>query len=391
MGIGRFIDECSGSVTYANLIWMIAFIAIGGLAVDGANAFRMRAIMQATADAAALAAAAELPDKTAARAAARRYVELNMPAAEFGELMQSADLVLGTWDEATDSIIGNAQTNAVRVSLARSDDRDNALSTFLMRVIGRTSFAIDTSAVALAKGPECAGVLSNASVKLKHRPFVGDDVCLYGRSGIKIGKDLVAEAGARIGTTDLDNLKLGKGSEIPEGVLFEASYTADRATAIAEIINSWVGPYGDGSGGNPPNGWQVVGPLDELPETLLPNKIYYVDQSLTITRKHEVNDVIIAVSGDVRWGHGGRYSNTLSCENGEAIGLYATGDIKMGHEPVGRGIDMVAGGRVQIGHDIGSSEMLIEAEGEIDFGHDPVYTNTCRPLFVAGGSARLRR
>lgn len=391
MAVYRFVEDTSGGVTLMNLVWMMVFFAIGGLAVDGANAFRMRAMMQATADAAALAAAADLPDEDAARATALEYVEMNMPSAAFGEMARSADLVFGTWDESTDRIIDSAQVNAIEVALLRGEARDNALPTFLTRIIGHDSWSIRTNAIALAKNSNCGGVLSNSEVKIKHSAFIGRNVCVYGKNGVKIGQDLQVEPGARVGMENLDDLKLGLDSALPQGVLFEAQYTAPRANAIAEIINGWIGPQGNGTGGNPPNGWEIVGPLEALPETLGPMKIYFVEGDLWIRQDYQVKDVIIAVNGDVRWGHEGRFSNTQSCENGEAIGLYATGDIRIGHDPVGRGIDMVAGGSVSIGHDIGSQEMLIEAAGDIDFGHDPTYTNTCRPLFTVQGGARLRK
>ncbi|MEO1467727.1 MAG: pilus assembly protein TadG-related protein [Pseudomonadota bacterium] len=390
MSLRLFIRDRAGGITPFSLVCMIALVAIGGLATDAANAYRMRAMMQATADAAALAAAADLPDQAAARASALQYVEANMARSAHGELLRTVDIVFGRLDEKDGKIVVGAQTNAVEVKLVREGARGNALPTFLTRIIGQSSWSLSTSAVAIGIDTQCPGILANGHVKMGHTPKIGARVCVYGRESLQVGHDLVAEPAARVGTENLDNIKLKKNASLPDGVLFEADFTAKRAEAIAEIIDYWVGESGDGTDGTPPNGWSVVGPLEELPDTLAPATIYHIDGDLTISQDYTVSDVILAVDGNVRWGQDGRFTNTRSCDNGEAIGLYATGDIRIGHDPVGRGIDMIAGGTVRIGHDIGSSEMLIEAAGDIDFGHDPTYTNTCRPLFSLEKSAKLR-
>ena len=76
-------------------------LGIGALAVDGANLYLQRDRLQATADAAALAAAAVLPDATAAKNMALDYATKNMPAERYGNVLAIADIVVGNWNGQT--------------------------------------------------------------------------------------------------------------------------------------------------------------------------------------------------------------------------------------------------------------------------------------------------
>ena len=65
----EFLNDEHGAGTIMGLLWFILLVGITGLAVDVTDGFRSRTMLQATADASALAAVIDLPDEAAAGAA----------------------------------------------------------------------------------------------------------------------------------------------------------------------------------------------------------------------------------------------------------------------------------------------------------------------------------
>jgi len=57
--VNRFIHDEDGGYVVWGLFWFVLFVGIGGLAVDITDAYRTQTSLQATADAAALAAVTE--------------------------------------------------------------------------------------------------------------------------------------------------------------------------------------------------------------------------------------------------------------------------------------------------------------------------------------------
>ncbi len=66
----NFLNDELGGGTIMGLLWFILLVGITGLAVDVTDGFRSQTMLQATADASALAATIDLPDEAAAVATA---------------------------------------------------------------------------------------------------------------------------------------------------------------------------------------------------------------------------------------------------------------------------------------------------------------------------------
>lgn len=141
-------DERGGVLPMVALSLMV-ILGIAALAIDLGQQHALHAQLQATADAAALAAAAELPNQKKALQRAEEYVELNMPEAQNGQALREEDVIFGTWHEETRQFItGGKSPNAVQISVRRSSENGNAAPTFFMHIFGRDH--VDLSAQALA-------------------------------------------------------------------------------------------------------------------------------------------------------------------------------------------------------------------------------------------------
>ena len=80
-------DELGGTVT--GLLWLILLVGITGLAVDTINGLRHRTMLQATADADALAGVIDLPNEAAVVASAVALSAGNMPTALYGSVLKA--------------------------------------------------------------------------------------------------------------------------------------------------------------------------------------------------------------------------------------------------------------------------------------------------------------
>lgn len=127
----------------------------------------MRKLLANAADVAALAAASRLPDAAAARAAAIKYIEKNVPASEYGTVVDAGDVEIGAWDSTTRKFTPNSDPSAggssVRVTAHLSKARGNKLPMFFGSFLGMDSLELGGRAVAGRGGPPCALVLESSA------------------------------------------------------------------------------------------------------------------------------------------------------------------------------------------------------------------------------------
>jgi Flp pilus assembly protein TadG len=145
----RFAHDEKGGVLPLVGLSLMVIIGFAALAIDLTQQRALDSQLEATADAAALAAASFLPNETKAREAALDYAESNMPRDRHGTVLAADDIVFGTWYEETRKFVADGPvTNAVQVTTRRSEQNRNPAPTFFMRVFGRDQ--VDLSAEALA-------------------------------------------------------------------------------------------------------------------------------------------------------------------------------------------------------------------------------------------------
>jgi Flp pilus assembly protein TadG len=145
----RFARDQRGGVLPLVGLSLMVILGFAALAIDVTHQRALDAQLEATADAAALAAASQLPNESTAREAALDYAESNMPPDQHGTVLVEDDIVFGTWYEETRQfVVGGPVTNAVQVTTRRSEQNGNPAPTFFMRVFGRDQ--ADLSAEALA-------------------------------------------------------------------------------------------------------------------------------------------------------------------------------------------------------------------------------------------------
>jgi hypothetical protein len=203
-----------GGMTAWMLLWVVGIMAMGGFAVDTSKAWRMKTMLRAAADASSHAAIQAAVNGEDPVAAARRYVELNLPPELMGDVLSDADVEMGAWDSATgDFVADEASSDAVRVTVYRSARNANAEPTTLLKIIGIDSWDLSTRSVASTydafvtdpdMGDTCLtkGIVSRGTVSVTSNNTFSD-VCVHGEEGFTFNNNNVYEAGTQISMPQL--------------------------------------------------------------------------------------------------------------------------------------------------------------------------------------------
>jgi hypothetical protein len=129
-------DERGGVLPLVGLC-LTVLLGFAAIAIDLGQERALRAQLEGTADAAALAAAAQLPDESKARKKALEYAEQNMPEAINGHVLLDNDIVFGTWYADTRQfVVDGPVANAVQVTVRRGGPNGNPSPTFFLHIFG---------------------------------------------------------------------------------------------------------------------------------------------------------------------------------------------------------------------------------------------------------------
>jgi Flp pilus assembly protein TadG len=131
-------------------ILLLVTIGLLGLVFDGSDARQAKIELESTAEAAALAGATALPDVNAARTRAIAYAQANMPLANYGDVVTTAQVENGSWSGGTFTAGG---TSALRVTASRTAAKGNAVTPAFMKMFGFATVDVSASAVAATPSP----------------------------------------------------------------------------------------------------------------------------------------------------------------------------------------------------------------------------------------------
>jgi Flp pilus assembly protein TadG len=144
--IKQFLHAQDGVIAAMTAVSLVVILGFGAFAIDMSYAYSERNLLQVTADAAALAAAPELPSDQKVWEMALEYVEDNMPAATHGKVQDRTDVFVGNWNPVTETWLpGVGPLNAVKVTIRPSS------ANLLARILGL--LGMEASAFAYIEAP----------------------------------------------------------------------------------------------------------------------------------------------------------------------------------------------------------------------------------------------
>ncbi|MGX1100174.1 pilus assembly protein TadG-related protein [Amorphus sp. MBR-141] len=150
-------DERGAILVFTALALPLLLFCLTGVDLLTIDVTRTR--LSVAADAAALAAARQLPDRSAATTAANEMLVANHPAlpSDFGG--PGEEIVFGAWDETARSFAANAAPEtAVLVRLSRTRAHGNAVALIVLTVGGLRQVDVSATSVATFDGEACGAV-----------------------------------------------------------------------------------------------------------------------------------------------------------------------------------------------------------------------------------------
>lgn len=250
-----FVTSEDGGMTGGGLIFMIVFLAVGGLAVDVSNAISQRTHLQLTADATAHSAL-YLRNNTLnatpedAKTAALALAQTNMPPGVFGEVMTTQDIEFGVWNRATRTFTPDETSRtAVRVWTQREAARENEVTTYLLKFAGFDAFDVRTASVFETFVPDCLreGFVAEEMVDLQSNNSYFDGFCIHSNDIVSINSNNYFEEGTVVSMPDSTRLDMpASGAESNEGLTEALRYGAMQIRLINALRQVPSSPYASG-------------------------------------------------------------------------------------------------------------------------------------------------
>lgn len=220
----EFCRRDDGGITVLSLFLFIVMLIVTGLAVDVNNAQQARVKLQGAADAAGHAALvwrSKNNTEAAAKAKGIELAEANMPTTIFGNVLATADVEFGDWDNVDRTFTPDpGNRTAVRVTTRRVEGRGNSIGTFLMWMIGVDDLTLNTVSVWDVQDGFCPprspdkkrgeGFFAVKEVDFQTANTFKDGFCVHSDTFVKLSQANDFEPGTTVSMPDEMDLVLPK-------------------------------------------------------------------------------------------------------------------------------------------------------------------------------------
>ena len=193
--ISLFRSSDFGGMTLFALLLTVTFLALGGLAIDTSQAWRVRTILQVTADAAAHGAAVRMSEPKLGETptdAALTVVRRSLSVSHLTNTLVRQDVEFGHVNPTTNEFqLSLINPTAVRVTLRRSGQNSNPEPTFLLRHFGVATWELHgraTARIYRAADGDCADPLLSVQGRVQvDDPFLYVGICVSANAGVTYG------------------------------------------------------------------------------------------------------------------------------------------------------------------------------------------------------------
>lgn len=240
-----FVSDERGGAAAFSLFLLAASLVLGGYAVDVGNVMTARTKLQIAADAAAHAAllTRETKSEDDAINAALEIAAKNMPVEIFGTVLRDSDVHFGKFDADTgafEPVVGSR--DAVRVVTRQQADNENAISTYLLKLVGIAEWNIATEAIFVTYHPTCLreGFVAQSAVDLQSNNSYTNGFCIHSNSFVSLNSNNYFEPGTVVSMPNPDDVELpNSGFETNTGLqeaLRSGSWNIRIVSRIDELI-----------------------------------------------------------------------------------------------------------------------------------------------------------
>ena len=247
-----FFREEDGASTTLGLFIALTTLTVGGLAVDVSHAYLARTELQNATDAAAHAAlmTRETEDSIDARLAAVELVSNQMTTSRMQGAITEDDIQFGYWDANAQAFqIDDDSRDGVIVVGKRLEDRQNGITTNLLKFAGIGNLDVVASTVFLTDVPACLteGFVGVGRVDMQSGNSFTGEFCVHSNSYVSFNNNNTFETGTTVSMPSLELLELPssgfKKNEGLEDALREGYYNIRILNHVETIIED-LAEYG---------------------------------------------------------------------------------------------------------------------------------------------------
>ena len=416
----RFCSDEQGVAAIWSLFWFLIFCAFAGLAIDGTDGLRSRTMLQATADAAALAGVIDLPDEGEARLTAVLYAQANMAPQVYGMVLDVRDVHVGKWDPDTRTVdTAAASPDTVLVTTRRSEDNVNPLPVTFLKLFGFDAWNVQAQAAAQRYIPECLreGLISRKMVNMSSNNHFTKEICVHGQLGQNIQSNNTFDPGVTVGMYDMDTLELPASGFDTNGGLYDALREQSLDPRMVDHIDEIIQGVLDLNPAYTPSYIDISKPVLETKPNfnfndMQPHRVYYVqckpNQNLVIPANSVIQHVALIADCQITIGahaqifsafiasrSGGRNNGTGELNRGDAnittaagvqlgtpdncgagggVQLFSNATIGTSSSTKIDGVQIVAKGEVALGAETeGINGISVQAGGDIDLASNNMF------------------
>lgn len=426
---GVLHDE-QGAGSIWGLFMFTLIVGFAGLAVDTTDGFRNRTMLQAAADAAALAAVIDLPRTDNAIASAVEYAEKNLPPDTYGTVLTSDDVVLGKWDHENRVFLnGDPSPDAVRVRLRMNYGRGNAVLANFLKILGVKGWELQAIAIAQRFVPQCYtdGLVARGYVDMSSNNAYYNNFCVHGQQGVNLQNGSYFELGTSVSMPDLSLLEMPTdGLDSNPGLeeaLREGSLDPHMVDHIPEIMDMLLDPrspiqplYIDETlpvievdcqfdMGTAEEGriYHVVcadNKQIQIPGSSVTSKVVVIAESqINIPANAMLEDVVLASRADIKntganihFSSGAKLGRDDNCADGGGVQIFSTENVFLSSSINWNGVQVVSAKNVELGaSDEGVKGLAVQAGGNITLSSNNAFglCNGDDPLLLTNQHYRL--
>ncbi len=208
-----FSPDESGGMTAFSIFILVTTMFVGGYAIDIGNAMMARTHLQIAADAAGHAAlyTRELKSESEAVAAAHEIALGNMAESAFGAVLNDADIEFGLYDADTRSFEPlSGSRKAVKVTTRRTLENDNAVATYLLKLVGLDEWNLSVTSVFTTYHPTCLreGFVAEGVVDIQSNNSFSNGFCIHSNSYVSLNSNNYFEPGTIVSMANLNDIEL---------------------------------------------------------------------------------------------------------------------------------------------------------------------------------------
>ena len=379
-------------MTILGLFFFMCVAIAGAFALDVASLYAARTHLQTAADQGAHAALYNRPlmDADDAKQTAMDIVLATLPSTKFGAATTTQNIEFGRFNIADRTfVVDESATEAVRVVTSFSDERGNAVKSFLFKLIGFDEFDVSAKSIFIAYYPGCLreGFVADGIVDVQSNNAYGNGFCIHSNTYVSLDSNNTFEAGTVVSMPDLDSLDLPKsGFETNDG-LQSALRRATMNIRILSRIDSMIYRYEN------PLATDYPGDTEELPDYITDptvqemrtrsvetaelerGRVYSIacigGSGLTIDASETLREVVIISPCEIKFTGGSSIEDArIISKNTSSDSINAPAGLRVGRNDncdPGGGAQLITNGGMRFPADLQLYGAQLMAKGDISF------------------------